>query len=216
MKVSRWLMLVLLASFYILALALYSRMPQPMATHWNMQGVVDGYISRFWGMFLLPFTATGLTLFLVLLPQFDPLKANIARFRSAYDWFIVFFNGYLLFIFALTLAWNLGARFDMLQLMVPAIAVLLFAIGLLIERAKRNYFIGIRTPWTLSNDEVWARSHRLGGVLFKIAALITLTGVIWPKFAFWFILGPILLVTVILIVASYVIYRQVTAGKATA
>jgi uncharacterized membrane protein len=165
-------------------------------------------------MFLLPLVATGLALLLSLLPKVDPLKANIARFRGAYDWFIVFFTGYLLYLYVLTLLWNLGARFDFMVLMVPAIAILLFAVGLLVERARRNYFIGIRTPWTLASDEVWARTHRLGGKLFKIAAILTLPGIFWPGLAIWFIAAPVLLVTVVLIVASYVYYRQSAAGGA--
>ena len=213
MKISRALMPVLLAAFYILALSLYSRMPEQMVSHWNASGVADGYISRFWGMMLMPLLTTGLTLLLFFLPRIDPLKANIARFRAAYDWFIVLFIAYMLYLYILTLLWNLGARFDILQVMVPAIAVLLFAAGLLVERAKRNYFIGIRTPWTLASDEVWMRTHRLGGLLFKTAALVTLLGVLWPGLAIWFILVPILLVTAALIIASYVFFREVTAGK---
>ena len=215
MKISRALMPVLLAAFYVLALSLYARMPEPMVSHWNAGGIADGYISRFWGMMLMPLMTTGLTLVLFFIPRIDPLKANIAKFRAAYDWFIVFLIGYMLYLYVLTLLWNLGTRFDILQVMVPAIAVPLFAAGLLVERARRNYFIGIRTPWTLSNDEVWMRTHRLGGLLFKIAAVITLLGVFWPGLAIWFILAPILLVTVSLIVASYVIFRDVTAGKNT-
>ena len=154
MKISRALMPVLLAAFYVLALSLYARMPEPMVSHWNAGGIADGYISRFWGMMLMPLMTTGLTLVLFFIPRIDPLKANIAKFRAAYDWFIVFLIGYMLYLYVLTLLWNLGTRFDILQVMVPAIAVPLFAAGLLVERARRNYFIGIRTPWTLSNDEV--------------------------------------------------------------
>lgn len=81
-------MIGLVAVFYILALSLYSRMPDPMVSHWNAAGEADGYMSRFWGMFLLPFMVTGLALLLFFIPRIDPLKANIARFRSTYDWFI--------------------------------------------------------------------------------------------------------------------------------
>ncbi len=213
MKLSQASLLVLVAAFYALALAFYAAMPEPMASHWNAQGVVDGYTSRFWGMFLLPFIVTGISLLLVFIPRIDPLKANIARFRAVYDWFVVFFAAYMLFIYALTLLWNLGARFDFLQVMVPSMAALLFFAGVLTERARRNYFIGIRTPWTLSNEEVWDRTHKIGGRLFKAAALVSLLGVFWPGLAIWFILVPILLVTVIAIVLSYVIYQRVTAGK---
>jgi len=142
LKISRWLMLVLLAAFYILALSLYDRMPDPMVSHWNAQGAADGYISRFWGMFLLPFIVTGLMLLLTAVPLIDPLKANIARFRSTYDWFMVVFLGYMLYVYVMTLMWNLGYRFDFIVVMIPAMAAFFFFIGVLIGRARRNYFIG--------------------------------------------------------------------------
>jgi len=58
------------------------------------------------------------------------------------------------------------------QMMVPALGILFYYCGILIENAKRNWFIGIRTPWTLSNEKVWERTHKIGGKLFKIAGLI--------------------------------------------
>lgn len=212
MKLSRWLMFVLIAAFFVLALALYGRMPEPMASHWNAAGDVDGYISRFWGVFLLPFTVVGLTLLLSVIPAIDPLRANIERFRETYDWFVVVFLGYMLYIYIMTLLWNLGVRFDFGLLLVPAMAGLFFFIGVLVERARRNYFIGIRTPWTLANDEVWNRTHKLGGTLFKASAVLILLGLFWPDLIIWFIMVPVFLAAIVSIVASYLFYRQVERG----
>lgn len=212
MKLSRWLMFVLIAAFFVLALALYGRMPEPMASHWNAVGDVDGYISRFWGVFLLPFTVVGLTLLLSVIPAIDPLRANIERFRETYDWFVVVFLGYMLYIYIMTLLWNLGVRFDFGLLLVPAMAGLFFFIGVLVERARRNYFIGIRTPWTLANEEVWNRTHKLGGTLFKASAVLILLGLFWPDLIIWFIMVPVFLAAIVSIVASYLFYRQVERG----
>jgi uncharacterized membrane protein len=211
-KINRLLPAIFLATFYILALALYNRMPDPMASHWN-QGGADGYISRFGGMFHLPFAATGLAFLFLVIPAIDPLKSNINRFRSAYDWFVTFFLGFLLYIYVLTLFWNHGTRFDFIQLIVPAVALLIFVIGILMERFKRNYFIGIRTPWTLNNEKVWDRTHKIGGTIFKIAALLTLPGIILPNLVIWFLLVPILGAAVAAIIASFVIYQQATTGN---
>jgi uncharacterized membrane protein len=211
MKTSRITLIMLLVAFYAIALALFSRMPEPMATHWNAQGDVNGYISRFWGMFLMPFVTTGLALFFLAIPLIDPLKSNIAKFRGYFDWFITGFTGYMLFLYILTLLWNLDFRFNMFQVMLPVIAVFFFFVGVLIGKAKRNYFIGIRTPWTLNNDEVWDRTHRFGGQAFKIAAVICLLGIFWPKIAIWFLLVPVFVVTVVTVIYSYVIYQKVAA-----
>jgi uncharacterized membrane protein len=213
LKISRIITLALVVVFYILALVLYNRLPDPMVSHWNAQGVADGYMSRFWGVFLLPFIVTGIAALLLFIPRIDPLKANIAKFRGVYDWFIAVFTGYMLYIYVLTLLWNLNANLELMQFLVPGMAALFFFAGVLMEKARRNYFIGIRTPWTLSNDEVWDRTHKLGGRLFKIGALITLLGIFWPDLAIWFIMVPVLLAALVSIGASYFYYQQVTAAK---
>ena len=215
MKPRRWLLVFLIAVFYILAFALYSRMPDPMVTHWDSHGVANGYMSRFWGMFLVPFMITGITLLLLAVPNIDPLKSNITRFRGTYEWFIVFFVFYFLYIYVISLLWNAGYHLDFMLLLVPAMAIFFFLVGELISKAKRNYFIGIRTPWTLASDEVWDRTHRVGGRLFKIGAVITLLGIFFPKLAVWFLLVPLSVVSVAVVVLSYVYFRQLGGKSGT-
>jgi len=151
--------------FFILAGMFYPLMPEVMASHWNAQGEADGTISRFWGSFLFPLVSLVITALLLAVPKIDPLKANIQKFKGYYYGFIIAFLVYFLYIYILTLAWNLGWKFDFSQMIIPAIGILMFIVGVLISKAKRNFFIGIRTPWTLSSDEVWNRTHRLGGTL---------------------------------------------------
>ena len=94
------------------------------------------------------------------------------------------------------------------RFIVPAIAILFFFIGILVENAKRNWFIGIRTPWTLSSAKVWDRTHKRGGRLFKIAAVIAFFGVFFPDYSVWMVLIPILLVSVYTIVYSYLEFKK--------
>jgi uncharacterized membrane protein len=213
MKLSNWISLGILAAFYVMAFVFYPQMPEQMASHWNAQGVVDGYTSKFWGVFLFPFIATGLALLLMSIPRIDPLKANIAKFRKFYDWFVVLFLVFFSYIYLLTILANKGDGFDFLQAMLPSMGVFFFYIGVMIQHAKRNYMIGIRTPWTLANDEVWERTHRLGGKLFMACGSIIALAAFWPKYAIFLILAPILTVTLITLVYSYVIYRKIVPSK---
>ena len=96
----------------------------------------------------------------------------------------------------------------MTYLLVPALAALYYFIGVLVENAKRNWFVGIRTPWTLSSDRVWNRTHKLGGRLFKAAAIITLVGLLFEPYSFWFAIVPVLLVALYLVVFSYMEYKK--------
>jgi len=210
MRASSWVNIAIVTAFYILAFFFYPQMPAQMASHWNAQGVVDGYTSKFLGLFLLPFIATGMTLLFVAIPLIDPLKANIAKFRKYYDWFVVLFLLFFQYLYVLTILWNKNVSFDLMRALLPAMGILFFYIGIMVRNAKRNYMVGIRTPWTLANDEVWNRTHLLGGKLFMAAGVIAAIGAVWPKYGLIFILVPVLLVTLVTVVYSYVIYQKVT------
>ncbi len=186
----------------------YPQMPEKMASHWNAQGQVDGYMSKFWGLFLMPFLSIGLLLLFILIPKIDPLKANIEIFRKYYDGFVVLVIMFHFYLYLLAVFWNLGIRFSMILFLTPALGILFFSCGILIENAKRNWFIGIRTPWTLSNEKVWEKTHKIGGKLFKIAGIIVLLGILFQSYAIFFILVPVLLVSVFTIVFSYFEYQR--------
>jgi uncharacterized membrane protein len=207
--------LVIIAVSFAMAIYLYPEMPEEMASHWNVKGDVDGYLPKFWGLFLMPFLLAGLFLLFVAIPKIDPLKSNIEKFRRHFDVFIVLIILFLFYIYMLTVFWALGVLFDMIQALVPAFAVLFFYVGVLVENAKRNWFIGIRTPWTLSSESVWNKTHKLGGKLFKIAAVVTLLGFFFRDFAIWFILIPVFAVAIYLVAYSYFEYGKLERNKSS-
>ncbi len=185
-------------------------MPERMASHWNAQGQVDGYISKFWGLFLMPILTLLIFLLLIAIPKIDPLKQNIDKFRKYYDGFVILIVVYMFYVYILTLLWNTGVRFSIIQPLMPAMGILFYYIGILVENAKRNWSIGIRTPWTLSSERVWEKTHKIGGKLFKIAGIIAFIGVFFQKYAAFFILIPVISVTVYTIVYSYFEYQRET------
>ncbi len=202
-----FIVIIIIASFAV-AVYIYPQMPERIASHWNAHGEVDGYMTKFWGIFLMPFISLGMTALLIVLPKIDPLKANIEQFKGYYYGFVALVLFFLFYIFLLTIFWNLGYRFNMGQVLAPAFGVLFFFCGVLVEKARRNWFIGIRTPWTLSNEKVWDRTHALGGKLFKAAGALALLGVFFPDYAFYFVIVPVIAVTVFTILYSYVIFHQ--------
>ncbi|HJS19679.1 MAG TPA: SdpI family protein [Anaerolineales bacterium] len=202
--------LVMILGATLVGVALWDRLPDPMASHWNVNDQVDGYMSKFWGVFLMPLTTLGLFLLFLAIPNIDPLKANIAQFRAVFNLFITLFVGFMIYIYFLTLLWNLGyTGFGMSEAMLPALGVLFFFIGYLLRKAKRNYFIGIRTPWTLSSDKVWDETHRLGSVLFMISGILAFLGsFLGGMTAFWFIFVPLMVSTIFSLIYSYILYRR--------
>lgn len=201
---------VLIVAAVLAGLLLWSQLPEQMASHWNVNDQVDGYISKFWGVFLMPLVTLGMLVLFLVVPSIDPLKANIAQFREAFNLFIVLIIGFMLYVHGLTLAWSLGYQgFKMSMAMLPFMGILFIAIGFMLRKAKRNFFIGIRTPWTLSSDSVWDETHRLGAILFMASGVLAVIGgFLGGMLAFWFLFVPLIGSTLFLLVYSYVLYRR--------
>ena len=104
--------------------------------------------------------------------------------------------------------WNLGIKLNVSIVMSVGIAILFYYAGVLIEKSKRNYFIGIRTPWTLASDKVWDKTHRLGGKLFKVDTLLALVGILFPPYTFYFVLVPVLTSAIWTIIYSYLEFKK--------
>ncbi len=206
------IVLLMILGATVAGLLLWNQLPDPMASHWNINDQVDGYMSRFWGVFMVPLITLGMFLLFLLIPSIDPLRANIAQFRGAFNLFIVFIVTFMVYLYGLTLAWNLGyTDFRMSGAMLPAIGLLFIFLGFMMRQAKRNFFIGIRTPWTLSSDRVWDETHRLGAVLFMISgALAFVGGLFGGMTAFWMMFVPLIGSTLFLLVYSYVLYQRET------
>jgi len=208
MRKSEILILFLVVASFAVGIYIYPQMPERMASHWGMEGQVDGYLSKFWGVFLLPIIFLVMAILFIIIPRIDPLKNNIQQFRKYFDGFIILIFLFFLYIYGLTIYWNLGNVFNMTRFMVPAMAVLLYYCGILINNSKRNWSVGIKTPWTMSSDVVWDKTHKIGGKLFKASGIICLLGLIWPFSAMWFVLVPILASTVFVFIYSYLEYKK--------
>lgn len=208
MKKSNLIILAIILISFIIGLYIYPQMPEKMASHWNFKGEVDGYISRFWGLFLMPFISVVLFLLFLLIPKIDPLKENIKRFRKYFDNFIILITLFLFYLYLLTILWNYGIKFSIIRFLAPAFGILFYYCGVLTENAKRNWFIGIRTPWTMSSEKVWDKTHKIGGRLFKISGIIALLGIFFPAFSLFFVLIPAIFFVIYTVLYSYFEYKK--------
>jgi uncharacterized membrane protein len=204
--------LLLLVAATLAGLLLWNRLPDQMASHWDVNDQVNGYMPKFWGVFMLPLTTLGMLALFLVIPSIDPLKANIAKFRDVFNLFIVLMVAFMVYIHGLTLAWSIGyTGFKMSGAMLPAIGLLFIFAGFMMRQAKRNFFIGIRTPWTLSSDTVWDATHRLGAVLFMISGVLAFIGGLFGGMtAFWLMFIPVIGSTLFLLAYSYVLYQRET------
>ncbi len=206
--------LVLIVAAALVGILLWNQLPEQMASHWDVNDQVNGYMPKFWGLFLMPLVTLGMLVLFLVIPEIDPLKANIAQFREAFNLFIALIIGFMIYVHGLTLAWSLGYHnFKMSTAMLPFMGLLFIAIGFMLRKAKRNFFIGIRTPWTLSSDRVWDETHRLGAILFMASGVLAVIGGFFGGMvAFWMLFVPLIGSTLFLLVYSYVLYRRETKG----
>ncbi|MCK5564296.1 MAG: SdpI family protein [Planctomycetes bacterium] len=206
--------LIIIAGLIIAGFAVsfyyYPQLPDRMASHWNAKGQVDDTMGKEVGAFMMP-AAMAITaaIFLVIL-RIDPLKKNIEKFKSYYFGFIIAECLLLFGIHCWMLLWNVGIKMSPNVIMPIGIGPLFFFIGYIMKNIKRNWFMGIRTPWTLSNETVWKRTHEVSGKLFMGSGIIATSGMFWPEYSIWLIIVPVLTVAAISIVYSYVVFRQVT------
>ncbi len=194
---------------------LSGNMGDALATHWNAAGEADGYGSAFMALYFLPLLTMAMSAMIAVMPMLDPLKANVEKFRREYNIFIAAFAGFMFYIQGLTLAWNAGLKFSMTGLMAPGFGLLFIASGMVLRKAKRNYFIGIRTPWTLANDTVWDKTHELGGQLFIASGILTTLCVFVPDASIFVLLVTAIGASLITMVYSYLEFRKIDKGTPT-
>lgn len=192
---------------------IYGRLPEQMASHWNANDQVNGYMSRFWGAFLMPIISTGMLALFLIIPSIDPLKDNITKFRDTFNTFIALIIAFMLYTHILTLIYNLGYTFRISLAMIPGLGLIFVFAGIMMSKAKRNYFIGIRTPWTLANDTVWDETHKLGSKLFIGAGVLSLFSLFLGENGFWLMMILLGGAGLIPVIYSYILFARITNQK---
>jgi uncharacterized membrane protein len=185
----------------------YASLPDPMPTHWNAAGQVNGWMPKFWGAYLFPLIMAAMWVLFLVLPKISPRGFEMEPFLRAWGVLKVTILLLMAYIGVLVLrAARHGGELSQTAIFV-AMGILFAVIGNVLGKVTRNFFVGIRTPWTLASEEVWYRTHRLAGKLFvaaglfiAVAAFLHMT--LWPLFVALGIAG------LVPVVYSYVIYRK--------
>ncbi len=204
----KWIPFVLIVAAWAISLVAFDQLPDRIPTHWNLRGEVDDWSGRTFGAFGLPALMIVIWGLLYWVPSIDPRRENYSKFRSTYDIVVVAIIALMLFVHATVIGTSLGYDIPVSIVIPLLVGGLLVLIGNLLPRARPNWFFGIRTPWTLSNDRVWERTHRIGGRVMVLAGLLIAVTAFAP--GLWMgIVIPIAAVgaAVIPIVYSYLVWR---------
>ncbi len=203
------ILISIIASFYF-----YAYFPPIVVTHWNFVGQPDGWSSAGFAAFFLPILLIGMYFLFLAIPYLDPKKDRYEQFRKPYHIFKAIIIAVMIIIYFIASLNGIGYPLNV-SLWVPSIIGLLFIVmGNYMSKIKSNWFIGIRTPWTLSSEEVWNKTHRLGGKIFIAGGLLMLTqGFLPSSWRLPVLIFIILLLTVGTFGYSYLAYLKENKQK---
>ncbi len=206
-EIPQWL---IVAGMFVAAAILWPTIPSRVPVHWDASGNVNGYGGKFEALLLMPIITIGIYLLLLFIPRIDPGKANYAQFASMYVVIRYVVLLVMAAIYVFTILAVKGAGFDMTRVIIGVIAVMFIVLGNVLGKVRPNWFVGVRTPWTLSSKRSWVRTHRLAGWLFALCGIILLALAIVGIGAalIWVMLGLLGVMVAVLVVYSYVEWRN--------
>lgn len=200
--------LALVALAFLSAFYAYPQMPSQMASHWNLQGNVDGYMAKDAALFFVPVLILFLWVLFLYLPKLDPLRDNYQHFMKEYQIMCFLIVAFMFYAYLLTLAFNLGFTGNLVQFLSPAFGVLFLYLGVVVGKAKKNWFVGIRTPWTLSSETVWDKTHARTAKLFTAAGIASFLGLLFPEVGLTLSIALLIAAAVYGVVYSYLEFQR--------
>jgi uncharacterized membrane protein len=199
---------VLLAPMTYLTLV-WNQLPEQVPIHWNTAGEIDGWASKHSLPLFVGGLQLGIYLLMRVLPHIDPRRMNIEASVRAYQRLRVVLGLLFGFIGFLMVHSALHQEIDLPGWLVPGLFFFLAAIGNYLYSLRSNYFIGIRTPWTLEYPEIWERTHRFGGKLWFWCGLVGgVLAFLLPGHLLPWTMGIILLMAFAPIIYSFMLFRQ--------
>ncbi len=198
--------LLILATIAVAAW-LYPSLPDRIPTHWNAAGEIDDYSGKPWGVIVLPLAAVFSWALMKIIPLISPKGFRTTDFQDVINVFQVALVGFLSLVAVLMLFAGLGHEVYINNIVPIGVGLLFIVIGNYMGKVRKNFFIGIRTPWTLASDEVWSRTHRLAGRVFMLCGVLLAAAAFLPRMPLALILAVVAAAFVPL-VYSYVLYRR--------
>lgn len=208
-----WLIWIMLLVPFIFIAIFWDRFPDQIATHFDMNGKPNGWSDKSTGLFLMSGLNVGMYFLFLVLPKIDPKKAKFALFMDKYQIIRLVLHTFFTFIFFITTLPALGLNFNNALWVLYGVLVLFLLLGNYMGNVRHNYFVGVRTPWTLANEEVWTKTHRLTAKLWVYATLVMMVVLPFvpnPEIIF---LPYVILISVIPIVYSYVIFKKINTHE---
>ena len=202
-EIPAWLLILFTAG---LNLFLYPKLPAMVPTHWNFEGLVDGYSTRLFATLLMPSILIIIYLLITFLPKFDPKSKKFKNSENAYYYMKLAFVLFFAIINAVMMFASLGYAVRVNVVMPALIGFLFVVMGIWMPKIEQNYFVGFRTPWALENEDVWIKTQKVGGIAFIICGVCLLPIALWGSP--WMLMTIIFGAVIIPFVYSYLEYKK--------
>jgi uncharacterized membrane protein len=201
--------LTVIAAMFAVAAWSWQQVPGRLPVHWNLQGQPDRWGGKFEGLLLMPLIALGLYGLMLVVPLVDPGRRNYANFAKAFNVIRIALVLFLALIYSVSVLAAFGRQLNMTTVILPAVGILFIVIGNVLGKIRPNWFVGVRTPWTLSSKLSWDKTHRLAGWLFVfMGALFFVLALVQTGWMFAIMLAIDGLCLAWIVAYSYVVYRR--------
>lgn len=211
---SEWYLLLIILATFVFGLYVYPLLPAQVPTHWNIQGQVDGWSSKTFAVIFFPLFNLGIYPLMLLLPKIDPRRENYINFSATYKIIRLLLHLFLAFIYIITLLAALKYPFKIDFFVRISVSLLFLLIGNYMGKFQQNYFIGIKTPWTLASEEVWKKTHLWAAPLWVIGGsfniILSFFQEVWAGYLQIIIF---ILLALIPVIYSYFVYEKLNKEK---
>jgi uncharacterized membrane protein len=213
-KKAEWIFWIILLLPFLYIPFIWDKLPESVPTHWNAKGEIDDYSSRLFGTFLVPVMNIALYFLFLVLPKIDPRKKNYPLFGNAYWYIRLTIASFMMVMFFITINTAMGYLVLNPKIIIMLVLLLLAVLGNFMRTIRSNFFVGIRTPWTLDNPEVWKKTHEHSGRIWFYASLACLLILIFipEQYMMWVFIPFIILISVYPVVYSYLIFRKLNGA----
>src|SRR4051812_3839705 len=213
-KIKEALIWLILLVPFIYAFAIWNKVPEKVPTHFDINGKPDDYSGKAFALLLLPLMNVAIYFLLFFVPHIDPRKKNYSAFGSSYQNIRLLIHLFFVGVFIFITQTTMNGQPLKLNVFLAGILLFLALLGNYLRTVRSNFFVGIRTPWTLSNDVVWRKTHELGGRIWFYSGIVLAIAVFFlPQSAATLVMFiGVFIMVMIPVVYSYLEYRKLTTG----
>lgn len=210
---TRWLGFLFAVIALLFSAVVFTKLPDQVPVHFDLKGQPDDWMARRYAAFAMPLFAVLITLMFNVLPNISPRRANMDRFSDTYWTIANMVVAFICVLHVLVLGRSLGWPVDVTTATLLCVGIMFMMMGNVLPRTRSNWWLGIRTPWTMESETVWRATHRLAGKTFMLGGVITVVAALLPaELRPWIAMAALGIAGFVPVIYSYLYWRRENAA----